>query len=70
MLFKEAKAGLISKAAYDRQYARFWGGNKSTHHHKSPSPSSDSGGRSSPEWDIEQLDKVMADSDGLGFDGI
>ena len=70
MLFKEAKAGLISKAAYDRQYARFWGGNKSMHHHKSPSPSSESGGHSSPEWGIGQLDKVMVDSNGLGFDGI
>ena len=69
MLFKEAKAGLISKMTFDRQYARFWGGHKSAHHRKSPSPSSESG-RGSVDWDIEQLDEDMANSDGLDLDGI
>jgi hypothetical protein len=69
MLFKEAKAGLISKDAYDKQYARFWGGRKSAHRRKSPSPSSETG-RSSPDWDIERLDEDMANSDGLNLDGI
>ena len=69
MLFKEARAGFILKAAYDRQYARFWGGHKSAHCHKSPSPLSKSG-HGSPDWDIEWLDEDMANSDGLGFDGI
>lgn len=73
MLLKEAKAGLISKAAYDKQYARFWGGHKSAHksahRRKSPSLSSERG-RSSPDWDIEWLDEDMADSDGLDLDGI
>jgi len=69
MLYKEAKAGLISKAAYDRQYARFWGKNQSTRRRKSPSPSSESS-RGSPDWDLERLSDDMANSDGLGLDGI
>ena len=69
MLFKEAKASLISKTAYDRQYARFWGGHKSARRRKSPSPSSESD-RGSPEWDIERLNEDMANSDGLGLDGV
>lgn len=69
MLFKEAKAGLISKSAYDRQYAKFWGEDKSSCCRKSPSPSSDSG-HVSLDWDIEKLDEDMANSDGLGLDGI
>jgi hypothetical protein len=69
MLYKEAKAGLISKSAYDRQYARFWGKNQSTRRRKSPSPSP-SPNRGSPDWDLEQLGEDMADSDGLGLDGI
>jgi|SRR5271154_433994 len=69
MLFKEAKAGLISKRTYDRQYARLWGENKSAHRRKSPSPFSELG-RGSPDWDLERLDEDMANSDGLGLDGI
>ena len=69
MLYKEAKAGLISKSAYDRQYARFWGKNQSTRRRKSPSPSTESN-HGSPDWDLEQLGEDIANSDGLGLDGI